>query len=244
MADAFSCGCFGKVPQQPDYVSLNLPESFTAPWHRWLQAGLAVGQEQLGEQWLPAYLTSPIWHFALPAHACGSSPAVGTLIPSVDAVGRYFHLTIAHLGNYRPWCSWADGSAWFAAAGQAALQALDERVSYAMLLETVETLPRPSMNAPPTYGGGAIERQAHRPLALALPPDDRAGLLPLLECAFTRLLGPHALWWTSGSRLVPPVLLISRGLPEPGQVAAMLDGDWERWGWQAEQVQPALATAP
>jgi type VI secretion system protein ImpM len=52
------------------------------------------------------------------------------------------------------------------------------------------------------------------------------------------LLLSYSLWWSPGSELVEPTLLISQGLPPSSGYAAMLDGDWSRWGWDARHVVP------
>ena len=49
----------------------------------------------MGEEWLPIYLTSPIWRFVLSAGLCGGEVVAGVLMPSVDRVGRYFPFTLA-----------------------------------------------------------------------------------------------------------------------------------------------------
>jgi type VI secretion system protein ImpM len=41
----------------------------------------------------------------------------------------------------------------------------------------------------------------------------------------------NTFWWTSGSEKVTPCLLVFVGLPIPASYAALLDGDWARWGW-------------
>src|ERR1700712_4294952 len=88
-------GFYGKLASRGDFVSLGLPQSFIQPWDTWLAAGLHVSQQQLGEDWLDAYLVSPLWRFVLAAGVCGPEAVVGVLMPSIDRVGRYFPLTVA-----------------------------------------------------------------------------------------------------------------------------------------------------
>jgi type VI secretion system protein ImpM len=88
-------GFFGKVPTHGDFVSRRLPQDFIAPWDAWMQAGLAESRARLGQGWLPMYLNSPIWRFALGAGVCGPQAWAGVMMPSVDRVGRYFPLTVA-----------------------------------------------------------------------------------------------------------------------------------------------------
>ena len=88
-------GFYGKVPVLGDFVSQRLPISFIKNWDTWLQNGLSASQQELGDDWLDIYLTSPIWRFALRPGVCGADACAGILMPSVDRVGRYFPLTLA-----------------------------------------------------------------------------------------------------------------------------------------------------
>jgi type VI secretion system protein ImpM len=56
---------------------------------------MAGSRERMGNDWLPAYLESPVWRFMLPGGMCGAGAVLGLLMPSVDRVGRYFPLTLA-----------------------------------------------------------------------------------------------------------------------------------------------------
>ena len=116
-----AAGFFGKVPSHGDFVARRLPAAFTGPWDAWLQAGLADSRARLGAAWLPTYLNSPIWRFALAAGVCGAQAWGGVMMPSVDRVGRYFPFTIA--------CATAGVATtvpgpWYAAIEELALSAL------------------------------------------------------------------------------------------------------------------------
>jgi type VI secretion system protein ImpM len=88
-------GWYGKIPTLGDFVSRRLPHHFVSAWDAWLQAAMTASREELGENWLDVYLTSPIWRFALMPGACTPEAWAGVLLPSVDKVGRYFPLTFA-----------------------------------------------------------------------------------------------------------------------------------------------------
>lgn len=90
-------GFYGKLPARGDFVRAGLPRSFTDPWDDWLRVAIAGSRTKMGDDWLPAYLESPVWRFCLPPGLCGSLPAVGLMLPSVDKAGRYFPLTFAAL---------------------------------------------------------------------------------------------------------------------------------------------------
>jgi type VI secretion system protein ImpM len=121
-------GFFGKVPSHGDFVSRRLPADFVAPWDAWLQAGLADSRVRLGDGWLPIYLNSPIWRFALGAGVCGPQAWAGVMMPSVDRVGRYFPLTLVHVvsadGRTAP-CWPVAGAHWYHRLETLALSCLD-----------------------------------------------------------------------------------------------------------------------
>ena len=88
-------GWYGKLPCLGDFASRRLDAEFITPWDAWLQRCIATSRQQLGEQWLDIYLTSPMWRFILAPGICGERACAGVLLPSVDKVGRYFPLTFA-----------------------------------------------------------------------------------------------------------------------------------------------------
>ena len=120
-------GYFGKVLTHGDFVARRLSPGFVLGWDAWLQAGLRHSREQLGPRWLDAYLSSPIWHFAIAAGLCGDEAVAGVMIPSVDRVGRYFPLTLAGVmtdgGEMLPEL-FERGAAWFDALERLALGSL------------------------------------------------------------------------------------------------------------------------
>ncbi len=238
------CGLFGKVPQQGDFVQLHLPESFVETWHSWLQAALTITQEQLDEHWLELYLTSPVWRFALAPGVCGQQAAMGVLIPSVDEVGRYYPLCLAVSGAYPVWAAYLNGSDWYAQAEAVAVSALREDCGYMALVEQLEALPLPELPASPRYTTQPPFHGMDRGWVIEDAPDLAGNdiALALLDRAYNRWLGAYSLWWTDGSERIDPCLLVAPGLPETGQMAAMLDGDWAHWGWGQEQREEAEAS--
>ena len=112
-------GFYGKLPSRGDFLRGGLPRGFTDKWDDWLQQAIAGSREVLGERWLPAWMEAPIWHFILPAGQCGAAPVLGVWMPSIDAAGRHFPLTLARLGDLP-----AQPEAWLAAAEAIGLDAL------------------------------------------------------------------------------------------------------------------------
>lgn len=120
-------GYFGKVASHGDFVQRGLAPAFVAGWDRWLQDSLRHSRAQLGETWLPAYLYSPLWRFALGAGVCGERAMGGVLMPSVDRVGRHFPLTLAAPidGQGEPMSALSGrAAAWFAALERLAFSSL------------------------------------------------------------------------------------------------------------------------
>jgi len=84
-------GWYGKLPGMGDFAHRRLPDEFRHPWDRWLQGGL---NSRHGD-WTERYLQAPLWCFVLGDGVLGDSSWIGVLMPSVDAVGRYFPFTVA-----------------------------------------------------------------------------------------------------------------------------------------------------
>jgi type VI secretion system protein ImpM len=117
-------GFYGKLPARGDFIRAGLPREFIDPWDEWLQAVIAGSRSMMGPAWLPAYLESPIWRFALPPGMCGSLAVIGLMLPSVDKAGRYFPLTFAAL---RPdSIAVPAGEAWLQRCEAAGLSALEQ----------------------------------------------------------------------------------------------------------------------
>ena len=83
------CGLYGKLPMKRDFISVSTPQAFLERWEPWIQGGIAASRVALGAQWQDIFLRAPIWRFWLGAEICGR-PAMGSFMPSVDGVGRFF----------------------------------------------------------------------------------------------------------------------------------------------------------
>ncbi|MBW8756432.1 MAG: type VI secretion system-associated protein TagF [Burkholderiales bacterium] len=97
-----TCGFYGKLPGEGDFVTRRLPWEFTAAWDDWLQQGMQASRAALGDGWLGLYLSAPIWRFQLAPGVCGPLAWRGLFFASVDRVGRYFPLTLAFAGPGLP----------------------------------------------------------------------------------------------------------------------------------------------
>jgi type VI secretion system protein ImpM len=214
-------GYFGKVPSHGDFVSRRLPPPVASLWDHWLQACIIASRGELDALWLPAYLSSPLWRFALPCGVAGSDAWAGVLMPSVDRVGRHFPLMMgAAIGPRACVLDVLDhGKPWHDALEALALSALEQdfRLDRFDAPLPVRFAARPSAGAEP--GPGETPQGQWR--------------FPVAGSAVPRSLpAGHSLWWTDGSPDVAPSVLVCAGLPQPSSFAALLDGCWRRHGWQ------------
>jgi len=232
-------GFFGKLPKHGDFISRRLPRAFTDPWDRWLQNAITDSREQLTDDWLDIYLTSPLWRFALSSGLCGDNVWTGVLMPSVDRVGRYFPLTLAAPldNNCNLMTLVADNEAWFNRCEELVLGALQEDFELEAFDQDVEALGLPTQQA------GLQAKVQHRTARPAwhfdLPSLDTldTGMANLNQTLLKKLLPAHSLWWTHGSERVQPSLLITEGLPPIESYAGLLDGNWVDWGWGDYSLQ-------
>ena len=94
-----STGFCGKLPARGDFVRQGLTPRQLDIWDQWCQAVIAGSRAVLAEDWRPAWLAAPVWHFFLAEGICGDAAAVGVWLPSLDKVGRYFPLSLFAQGE-------------------------------------------------------------------------------------------------------------------------------------------------
>ncbi len=237
-----SYGIFGKLPAKRDFVALDIPQVVLTPWETWLQREIAQSRQQLGRDWVAAFLKAPIWRFSCGSRVLGRA-ATGVLMPSVDGVGRYFPLTILALG--------AEGAEFPAPLGphQSAiydalethiLDALDPDCAYDGFIEGVRGLTPPE--AVPEAEAGAF---VSPPLETGSTGSDSTGPEPLASqhAALQRWVERRAravnsIWWTQGGEGFAPRMLAVGGLPAGRLFAAMLTGAFDSAGevYHAGQV--------
>lgn len=241
-------GFYGKVPALGDFVSRRLSRGFTEPWDAWLQSCLACSREQLGDDWLEIYLTSPMWRFVLSPSLCGEQAWAGAVMPSVDRVGRYFPLAIAMAsdGQRETVQIIAAGDEWFRRAEAELLSALDDDgFEIEAFDRRVAAL---SDDFPPTQPGKAIVTPAGlgTPWRVGLDDSASAGarLPDLLAAMLSAGYGPYSIWWTSGSAHVRPSLLVCTGMPQASRYASLLVGDWQTHGWHDASPASGESRAP
>lgn len=234
MSVELQTGVYGKLPAYGDFVFRNLNASFMTPWDEWLQHFISGSQEQLGEDWLNIYLTSPIWRFVLSPGVIDNNMWAGLMMPSVDRVGRYFPISIVKpfSSNVSPVNFMMKQRGWFNALETHCLAALDGSIDVDELASVVADLEvLTQQDYQPTYNLGEMGS-----MLFGIASDDEArgdDVLPyMLNAALATSLNSFSLWQTAGSELVSPVLFNCQGLPPIGSVASMLDGKWQQRNWK------------
>lgn len=226
-------GLYGKLPAYGDFITRNLPSPFVSSWDEWLQHFISGSQEQMGDDWLDIYLTSPIWHFVLSPGVIDNNMWAGLMMPSVDRVGRYFPVSLItpFASNINPVNFLQEQSEWFGAQEQQCLSALDGSIDADELIEAVSGIPLSiSESYEATFNLGEMG-----PMLFGLNPDEdslSAALPYMYNAALTSGLSSFSLWKTSGSQLISPLLFSCQGLPPIGSIASMLDGQWQQRDWK------------
>ena len=237
---AFAVGWYGKVPSTGDFVSRRVPAPFRDPWDRWLQQAMADSREHLGEHWRDVYLTMPPWRFVLAPGLVNANAWAGVLLPSADAVGRYFPLTVAAplppsgldlaatLFGAAPWFDEIEALALSALSPDADREAIDGALAR-----------RPFQNAwvePPSAAScdATLPLRSASPqmLAAALPPRiERERVPAALGDVAARIAEPGAAWLAEESEVFGRSLLLCEKLPVGELFCAMMDGRWVERGW-------------
>lgn len=223
-----SCGLYGKLPMKRDFISVSTPHAFLERWEPWLQGGISASRVALGPQWQDIFLRAPIWRFWLGAEICGR-PAMGSFMPSVDGVGRFFPLTAfacGEPGSAFPAPQRDPQAAWFAEVESMLLDALDEDAAYDRVLETLKNLPSPTR-----MPVAAAETPVFDLFSASLVTVDAP---EALDGAFTRLLAERerrlqaagSFFWTIGGEDFPPAALFCAGLPDPNVLTTFLSGQF------------------
>lgn len=207
-----------------DFAHRRLPLGFVNACDSWLSQGVAASRESLGSAWLDNYLTAPLWCFAWSPRVVDEQWWFGVLMPSVDAVGRYFPLVVAFSTEHAPTepHALAQWTQWYDSAGACALQTLQSQAMLdefeSALAATGTPLPTaPADCAPPqTFSS---EFQLH-PAQGAWPQDAATVVLRSLTA---RMQG-HSIWWVQGDNETSSLVTVMRGLPAADRFAALFQG--------------------
>jgi len=225
-------GFFGKLPGHGDFIYRDLPSHFIDVWDNWLQLFISSSQEQIGEDWLDIYLTSPIWRFAFSEGVIDESAWMGITLPSVDRVGRYFPFSVVTSlpAGVNPVAEISQQLAWFEHCEALVFRALEDDIS---LDELVDAIQQESLQLDDSYSRNP-EPQQHSPILLRMEFEEQSAqsVMPqLLDVSLRNSFSSYSVWTTKGSEYVEPCLFVSQALPPMTGIAAMLDGQWQHWRW-------------
>jgi type VI secretion system protein ImpM len=223
-------GWYGKIASLGDFASRRLPPGFIAVWDAWLQQVISVSRSQLGDSWLDAYLTCPVWRFLLQPGVYGESLWAGVLMPSVDRVGRYFPLTVVSELSALPTTERELRSLclWLEQIETLALSTLDTTCSPQRFDDQILATPLPWEPVVPSRISLARRLLAtlhnEEMALLELPsadalPEALADVGGLLSGDVSRGV---SLWWAQGTSGSSAPLLVCHGLPDTRRFAVML----------------------
>jgi type VI secretion system protein ImpM len=236
LGEGFAVGWYGKIPGTGDFIARRVPASFREPWDRWLQGAIEGSKHRLGTRWRDTFLSMPAWRFALAPQVVGTNAWAGLMLPSVDAVGRYFPLTVA--------CALPSASLdlvatllragrWFDDIETIALEAIAPRadttaIDAALAKRRFEA----RWLAVPEANDATMPMRSAKPrmLCVELGLNDAPAPGKLGELA-KRLCEPYSAWLAEPSELFGRSLLLCESLPGADQFCAMMDGRWIEHGW-------------
>ena len=241
---SFPTGWYGKIPGTGDFIARRIPASFSESWDRWLQAAVGGSRDRLGARWRDSFLSMPAWRFMLAPGVLTQNAWAGLMVPSVDAVGRYFPLTLAAalpsasvdlLGSLLAAASWFDqleAIALKAIAPGADTGAIDAALAERPFKSEWLKLPRATDATVPIRGAKA------QMLWVPLAQQTSNQRLPatLRELA-DRLAEPYSAWLAEESEVFGRCVLLCETLPPGEQYCAMMDGRWTEHGWGRRDLE-------
>jgi type VI secretion system protein ImpM len=250
-------GLYGKLPSHGDFLRRRVDNEFIGVWDAWLQECIATSRDELGDEWLNIYLTSPAWRFVCDSGVCGNRVYAGVMVPSVDRVGRYFPLTLmwAVPADVTPFAVARIANEWFDTAERLIVEALaTERLDFEefdrQLIAFSEKLATASWQESVILNGDQAAMamgDSAAPWQIPIGAGVTFGAVAeqLLTARLRQTHHPLVMMWSEGSSAIEPSCLLLRGLPAPHTFASLLDGSWARRGWssvEAEVLEAAHGT--
>jgi type VI secretion system protein ImpM len=220
------CSLFGKLAAKRDFIAVSAPRELLTAWEPWMQSCVSASRDRLGESWLPAYLSAPIWRFWLGREICGAS-VIGALMASLDGVGRYYPLTVfAYAEPDHPIAppDLNPQEDWFLAAEAFLLSTLEREVAFESITEALERLAVPAAAATtlPDQDTPIIQDGI---IGAALGKRSFSDLFALLRAAnSTEIYAAASFWWTVGGGDCPPFGFCCQRMPDPLMFTTMLTG--------------------
>lgn len=240
-------GFYGKIPSHRDFIHSNLPRAFVDAWDPWLQEVIAHWRNELKGDWVADYLTMTPYRFILSKGVAGEVNWLGVLVPSRDHVGRLFPLTICIPlpSSISPLKLQQLSGDWLDTIETLAIDCLqpdfDPEIVHTTFTQQLVTLGLPDITNLVSRPHIAPEDLLHetscssqnintmqKQFSFALnPSQDRH--LPLAESLLEEYCHSYSLWWSKNDKTI----LHSQGLPHKTISPALIDKQWNKWGWLA-----------
>jgi type VI secretion system protein ImpM len=222
-------GWFGKLSMLGDFAHRRLPVEVVQACDTWLARCVARSRQELNSAWLDSYLTAPVWCFAWAPRVVDGSWWFGALMPSVDAVGRYFPLLVARPGLTAP-CGAQELqqlATWYSDIGRCAVSTLQPSATLAQFEADLAAVMHPSLDvhagsqAPPPHEAGDGTRHLRVDDGETWPASAASVALRSVLPA----LHGHTLWWPlADTEIKPAQVSVVSALPAAEQFARMLQG--------------------
>jgi type VI secretion system protein ImpM len=239
----FAAGWYGKIPAAGDFIARRLPPSFSQAWDRWLQDVIGGSRERLAGRWRDAFLSMPVWRFVLSPAMLNANAWAGVMVPSVDAVGRYFPLAVASAlpsASLDLVATLLAARPWFQDMEAIALSAIGPGADSASIDAAIAGKPfLPQWLRHPAAHDDTVPIRGAKPQMLWIPlgsgEEQRARALA------ARLGEPAAAWLAEECELFGRCLLLCEALPEAEQYCAMMNGRWMEHGWRRRDTGGAVS---
>ena len=237
MTESVLTGVYGKLPAHGDFVHRNLPSDVITAWDEWLQHFIASPRQQMGEDWLNIYLTSPVWRFVFSSGVLDNNSWSGVMVPSVDRVGRYYPFTVLTQisDTENPLTFLADNVDWFNQIEDVLIQALEAELTADDVMQSIEPIEQ-ALNSPYQKSTDASAGSSQL-IQLAFDADAAQSVYAyLLDASLRKAFASYSVWQTPGSERVQPCIFSVQGLPDIDGLPAMLDGEWQHWRWNQPYI--------
>jgi type VI secretion system protein ImpM len=239
--EGFAVGWYGKIPGTGDFIARRVPASFSEPWDRWLQDAIEASKQRLAARWRDTFLSMPAWRFALGPGVVGANAWAGLMVPSVDAVGRYFPLTVACAlpsASLDVVATLLGAGRWFEDIEAIALEAIAPKADTAAIdAALVKRRFEAGWLAVAEANDATLPMRSAKPQMLCV--DLAAGaqaVAPRLRELADRLCEPYCVWLAEPSDLFGRSLLLCESLPAGEQFCAMMNGHWLEHGWACRSL--------
>ena len=216
------CGLFGKLGSKRDFIALATPRKFREVREPWREAGRSASRHPLGDK-LAKRVSRHNWFGALwlGAEICGTSVA-GAIMPSLDAIGRYYPLTLHAIADQATSIALPDTDAqdsWYEEAERFLMATLDPAANFDATVAALEQI-RPAALQPEM----ATDFAGTGDLVGTMPGDDGFAVsLATLRSANPGIYAAGTFWWTAGGTGFASMALSCRGLPDPYHYSILLD---------------------